>query len=127
MAAVELDFCPRLARALVRALQFTGTPCLEALVALTGVSPPEIAASLLWEGLNSQGHAVPDRVTAKNGEAMLVLKERVALSSFAKAVSAARVAAAKEAAAAAAEAAKGEGADAGPNILALVVAAGYKD
>jgi len=58
---------------------------------------------------------------------MLALKERVALSSFAKAVSAARVAAAKEAAAVAAEAAKGEGADAGPDIPALVVAAGYKD
>ena len=39
MAAAGVDFCPRLARALVRALQFTGSPCLEALAALTGVTP----------------------------------------------------------------------------------------
>ena len=58
---------------------------------------PEIAQSLLWEGLNALGHVNPATgVTARNGKAMLVLKDRFMLAAFAKAHNAARDAAAND-------------------------------
>ena len=124
LAATEAEFTAASARCLVRALQQTGAQSLEELVDTVGPSAKDIAENLLWEGLGGSGHVNQDSgVTAKNGEPILVLKDRFLLAAFKKAIDAARAQQAKEDAAAAA--AQPAEADSGPDIPALAQAAGY--
>ena len=116
------------AQSFIQALQHAGAPLLEALVDIAGPMAHDLAQALLWEGLGANGHVNPGTgVTAKNGEPLLVLKGRFMLAAFMKALTATTDVNAKEAAAATAAADKDPEADAGPNIQALVQAAGYGD
>ena len=125
MAAGGFDFAVTTARCLVRALQTAGCSSLQELVEMTG-STVTAAESLKWEGLDSNGHAQHDcTVRAKNGEAMLVLRDRGILARWGQKLQAAKDEADKTAAAAAAAAAKEVPADQGPDVDALALASGY--
>ena len=91
--------------------------------------PQPVANTLRCEGLGGSGHIQVDcNVNAKNGESLLILKDRFTLAVFARKPESAREDAAKEVAAtaaAAAAAAKGQPADEGRDVPALTLAAGY--
>ena len=94
---------------------------MEALVDTLASTTQVIAGALLSEGLNANGHAdAASGITMKNGEPMLVLKDRFMLATFAKALNAARSIAKDNA-----KDPDGVAVEAGPDIPALAQAAGY--
>ena len=96
---------------------------------MTGSDVSAIAESLKWEGLDSHGHMQVDcAVTAKNGESLLILRDRCILAKWGQKLQAAKDDAARDAAAAAADAAavaKENPVDQGPGVHALAQASGY--
>ena len=95
---------------------------------MTGASVSAVE-SLKWEGLDFNGHGQHDStVGAKNGEAMLILRDRSILARWGQKLQAAKDDAAGAAAATAADAtaaAKEAPADQGPDVAALALASGY--
>ena len=81
MSAGGFDFAAPTARCLVRALQQSHCSSVQELVEMTGSTVAAIADSLKWEGLDSHGHVQVDcPVTAKNGESLLILRDRCILA-----------------------------------------------
>ena len=128
MAAGGFNFAAATARCLVRALQRSGCSSLRELVEMMGPEASAIAATLKWEGLDSNGHVQVDcAITAKNGESLLILRDHCIVAKWAKKLEAAKNDAAKEAAAAAADAAaaaKENPVNQGPDVPALALASG---
>ena len=119
LAAAGVDFSASAACCFVRALQHCGASSLEELVNTVGPTAKDIAEAPLWEGLGGSGHTNQDTgITAKNGEPILILRDRFTLASYKMSIDSARELVAKEnAAAAAAAAAQPAEADAGPDRL----------
>ena len=114
MAAGDIPFVASSARYFVRCLQKAGASSLEALVATVGSTAPQIAASLVWEGMGDGG--TPDPYVGrlrKNGEPLVDMRERFLLAGFAQGLGKAQKAEAAAAPARGPE--EGQGA-AGPDI-----------